>query len=186
MSFIDGILELEKIRPLTANTSAQIAILQKLSTLYYETGNPAQALRTERKLLSITKDINILKRMNKAFENFFISHKNPNPFQHIALYREFKELSPSGIKALRIKQHLLYDLLSLDLLEDAYEMAMQISASTTGIIHQETALQAHLIAQLLNDSQKINESRLYLSESPIKNINTIHWHPILKKALEIY
>ena len=81
---------------------------------------------------------------------------------------------------------MLYDLLSLDLLNDAYEVAMKIVASTTGIIQQETAFQAYLIGQMLNDNEKINESRSYLSENIIKNINTNHWHPILKKALEIY
>ena len=181
-----AILELEKIRPLTASTKTEVPVLQNLSRFYYETENPAQALRTDRKLLSITKDIEILKRMKKEFEDFFISHQNPNPFQHIALYREFKELIPGGIKAIQIKQHLLYDLLSLDLLNDAYEVAMKIVISTTGIIHQENALQAYLIAQMLEDSEKIQESRLYLPTDWRQKIRTNNWHPILKKAVETY
>ena len=58
--------------------------------------------------------------------------------------------------------------------------------STTGIIHQENALQAYLIAQMLEDSEKIQESRLYLPTDWRQKIRTNNWHPILKKAVETY
>ena len=124
--------------------------------------------------------------MKKEFEKFFASHQNPRPFEHSALYIEFKELIPSGLKGLQIKQHFLHDLVALDLLEEAYETAIQISQTTKGYIQQETAIQAYLIANMLSDSQRINESSLYLPNNWNNFSIPESWNETLKQAFKIY
>ena len=83
MSAEEAILKLEKNLSLNAFSDTHVLSLKLLSLLYYQQKKPLDALRTDKKLLFITKDISILKRMKRAFEEFFVSHQNKSPFLHL-------------------------------------------------------------------------------------------------------
>ncbi|MBE6450033.1 MAG: hypothetical protein E7013_05050 [Alphaproteobacteria bacterium] len=186
MSPKEAILKLEKNLSLNAFTDTHVLSLQLLSLLYYQQKNLLEALRTDRKLLFITKDTSILKRMKKVFADFFTSHQCDTPFLHLTIYQEFQELMPLGVKAVKIKQHLLNDYLSLDLLENAYDVAVKIIQMKRSKASEEAIIQAYLIAQLLDDNKKISEIKKFLPFDWKEKTEAKKLHPILKKAFQIY
>ena len=92
---------------------------------------------------------------------------------------------PAGKKAVQIKQHLLYDFISLDLLEEAYDMALQIISATKANEQSQTIIQAYLIAQILSDTDKINHIKELLPSDWNTDIQTQNWPKILQKALSV-
>lgn len=158
----EAILQLEKMRHLLASTDLEIPLLQMLSALYNENQDVVHALHTERQMLSITQDDAILKRMQRHFEQFLMT--NQMPIKRVALYNEFKELMPTGVKAISIKQQLVNDFIALDLLNNAYDLAMELAQTTTDKTQQQSAVYAYLIATLLENTEKQSAAQEYLSE----------------------
>ena len=133
-----------------------------LANLYNEKKDVIQALQTERQLLSITQDETILKRMQRRFEYFFITSQNP--INRIVVYNECKELMPTGIRGVQIKERLLHDFITLDLLDKAYDLAMELTQTTAEQKQQPSALYAYLIANILKDTEKQNLAKEYLAD----------------------
>lgn len=158
----EAVLKLEKIRHLFTGSNQEVQFLQTLANLYNEKKDIMQALQTERQLLSITQDDAILKRMQRRFEHFFIA--NENPIKRVIIYNEFKELMPTGIRAIYIKDRIIRDLITLDLLDKAYDLAFEATLTTFGKKQQEMALYAYLIAVISSDPKKQSEAKPYLSE----------------------
>lgn len=179
-----AISEFEKMRALLDFTELEIPLLQTLILLYNEQNDPLQALRIDRELLSITQDVAILKRMQRRYERFFISHMQQNPFKHVALYNEFKELMPVGIKGAQIKQHLIDDFIALDLLPDAYDLAMDLSDHSNAAFKQKAAVQAYLTALILNDGEKIKKAEKKLPDDWKQLSKTFSLSPLLKWKLK--
>ncbi len=180
----EAIFELEKLRPLVTFSNDEAPVLQLLSMLYTDTNNLPQALRTDRRLLSITDDEVILKRMQRNFERFFLTHQNPQPLHHSALYYEFKELMPIGISAAQVKQHLIDDFIQMDLLQEAYDLSMELVWTNKGQIQKEAAAQAYLLAKILSDKTKIEQAKKYLNDDWKSKINPEKLKPILKWAFD--
>ena len=158
----DAILQLEKIRHLVASTDLEIPLLQTLSVLYNENNDIVHALYTERQMLSVTQDDAILKQMQRHFEYYFKGDRKH--IERVALYNEFKELMPTGIKAISIKQQLLDDFIALDLLDNAYDLAMELAQTTKGATQQKSAVYAYLTATLINDTAKQENALQYLND----------------------
>ena len=158
----EAILKLEKIRHLLASTDQAIPLLQTLANLYNEKKDITQALQTERQMLSVTQDDAILKRMQNHFEYFILT--NQDPIGRVLIYNEFKELMPIGVKAIRIKEQLVRDFITLDLLDKAYDLAFETAQTTFGKKQQQFALYAYLIAIVLSDEEKQSDAKQYLPE----------------------
>ncbi|MBP5534925.1 MAG: hypothetical protein J6Y03_05440 [Alphaproteobacteria bacterium] len=156
----EAILKLEKIRHLLAATELEIPLLQLLANLYNEKKDITQALQTERQMLSLTRDDDVLKRMQRHFEHFVMTSQSP--IQRIVIYNEFKELMPTGIKALQIKEQLIRDFITLDLLDKAYDLAFETAQTTFGRRRQKFALYAYLTAITLSDTEKQENAIQYL------------------------
>ena len=158
----EAVLKLEKIRHLVTGSNQEIPFLQLLANLYNEKKEITQALQTERQLLSITQDDAILKRMQLRFEYFFMT--NEDPIKRVVIYNDFKELMPTGIRAVHIKEQIIKDLISLDLLDKAYDLAFESAQTTFEKKQQELALYTYLIAVVLSDVQKQSEAKAYLPD----------------------
>jgi hypothetical protein len=101
------------------------AMLDGLARLYLRTGEPSQALRSWRELLSHFPDAPDRARIVKAMRDSLVATLLPadgagiGALRAYALYREFPELVPDGALGDRLHRRLAAQLASLDLIEPA-------------------------------------------------------------------
>jgi hypothetical protein len=117
----DAIERLDALRFLWRGDAIEANLLLRLSELCVETGDYGRALATLRQVVgnfrgrpeaTIAAD-----RMAALFQSIFVSDRPPplSPLAAVALYNEFRELTPPGEKGQRILLGLAERLLALDL-----------------------------------------------------------------------
>ena len=127
----DVIKELENLRFSWRGGSFEFSLLRKLGGLYLEVGDYRKGLRTLRTVVSNFRghpdSIKITEKMGLAFQDLYLNgaaDKIP-PVRSLALFEEFKELTPSGKDGDKLIQRLADRLAAVDLLEEAAKLLEQ-------------------------------------------------------------
>ncbi|MGF1639709.1 MAG: hypothetical protein ACFCUO_02035 [Rhodospirillales bacterium] len=125
ISAAEAIDALEALRFAWRGDALEFRLLRRLGRLYLDQGRHAEGLRTWREAAShfpeLTQTAEVTKDMAAAFEEFFLSAdaKTLPPLQAIALYDEFRELTPVGDKGNAMIRKLADRLVEVDLLPRA-------------------------------------------------------------------
>jgi len=135
----DAIPELEALRFGWHDDGLEFDILHRLADLYLDAGRLRDGLRLMRQLVADHPDHPgapaILAAMDKAFRGAFETEgESPaTPFEALALYDEFPELTPTGAEGDRILQGLAERFVQIDLLDRAAALLEeQVSHRLTG------------------------------------------------------
>ncbi|MBR2865151.1 MAG: hypothetical protein IKC13_02610 [Elusimicrobiaceae bacterium] len=165
--------ELEKLRFAWRAEDYELGILNNLVDLYIEAKDYPQALRT-------MKDISIsfgstpagkenTKRMNKLFLDLYLNGKADEtpPIKAIALFEEFKELTPPDKRGNEMIRRLADRLVAVDLLEQAADILSR-QLSGTNLNAEERSLTGTRLAlvRLLNKEPLLALQALDTSENP--------------------
>jgi hypothetical protein len=124
-SLKDTITPLEKLRIAWRGDTLEQNLLVYLGQLYSDTGDYASALRTWDEFLSqygaSAEALDITQRMAVLFENLFSKGKADTmpPLKSLALFYEFRKLTPIGARGDAMIQNLAYRLAKVDLLDRA-------------------------------------------------------------------
>ncbi|MEQ8196373.1 MAG: hypothetical protein RIB59_17980, partial [Rhodospirillales bacterium] len=118
----EAIDELEKLRFAWRGDEFEFDLLRRLGQLYMEEGDYRKGLRTLKQAATYFRDHplapQITQEMSDAFNHLFLENgadKLP-PVTAIAIYEEFKELTPVGIKGDEMIRNLADRLVAVDLL----------------------------------------------------------------------
>ena len=120
-----AIEELERLRFAWRGDRFEFAILQRLGDLYILRGDYRKGLRLLRRATSHTPNSEtshaVAERMRTVFTNLFRSQAQARipPLQALALFEEFKELTPSGPEGDEVILRLADRLIDVDLLDRA-------------------------------------------------------------------
>ena len=136
----DVIKELENLRFAWRGGLFEFSLLRKLGELYIEVGEYSKGLRTLRTAVSNFRGnpdaSKITQKMELAFQDLYLNgaaDKIP-PVRSLALFEEFKELTPSGKNGDKLIQKLAERLAAVDLLEEAAKLLeQQIQFRVTGV-----------------------------------------------------
>ncbi len=136
----DVIKELENLRFAWRGGEFEFSLLRKLGGLYLDVGEYRKGLRTLRTVVSNFRGNpdagKITQKMEAAFIDLYLNgaaDKIP-PVRSLALFEEFKELTPSGKKGDELIQKLADRLATVDLLGKAAKLLeQQIEFRLTGI-----------------------------------------------------
>ena len=135
----DVIKELENLRYSWRGGEFEFSLLHKLGSLYLDSAEYRKGLRTLRTAVSNfrghPKGAEATQKMEAAFIDLYLNgaaDKIP-PIRSLALFEEFKELTPTGKKGDELIQKLADRLAAVDLLEKAAELLeQQIEFRLTG------------------------------------------------------
>jgi tetratricopeptide (TPR) repeat protein len=152
------IKELENLRFAWRGGEFEFSLLHKLGSLYLDVGEYRRGLRTLRTAVSNfrghPKGGEITQRMEAAFIDLYLNDaadKIP-PMRSLALFEEFKELTPTGKKGDKLIQKLADRLAAVDLLEKAAKLLeQQIEFRLTGV--EKVRVGAQLAALYILDKK---------------------------------
>jgi hypothetical protein len=127
----EGIAELERLRFAWRGDDFEFNLLRRLAELYFEERDYAGGLRTLKQVASAFRDHrefeSVAGSMSDAFARLYLQgevDKLP-PVSAIALFDEFKELTPVGPRGDEMIRRLADRLASVDLLDKAAELLQQ-------------------------------------------------------------
>lgn len=124
----EAIKELEKLRFAWRGDDFEFKLLRRLGQLYMEENDFRNGLRALRQLVTYfrkhPKAPEIAQEMADAFNRLYIGGAADKlaPVTAIALYEEFKELTPAGAKGDEMVQKLAERLINVDLLDQGAEL----------------------------------------------------------------
>lgn len=126
-----GIQELERLRFAWRGDDFEYNLLKRLAELYFQEHDYGSGLRTLKQLAANFRDVkdieSIAAQMSDVFSKLFFdgeADKLP-PFTAIALFEEFKELTPVGPKGDEMIRKLADRLAAIDLLDRAADLLRQ-------------------------------------------------------------
>ncbi|WP_142848954.1 tetratricopeptide repeat protein [Telmatospirillum sp. J64-1] len=128
MSVADAIQEFEKLRFAWRGPEFEFPLLKRLGELYMAEGDYPNAMRTLRQLASTFGDHRDVgqatQMMSRAFEDLYLHGQADSmaPVTAIALFDEFRELTPAGEKGDEMIRRLADRLASVDLLDRAADL----------------------------------------------------------------
>ena len=126
-----AIRELEKLRYLWRGGDFEFNLLSRLGVLYNQVGKYRKGLRTLRSAVSNfsgRKEVATLtQEMEAAFIELYLNDQADKlaPIRALALFEEFKELTPSGAEGDEMIRKLASRLTGVDLLEQASKLLLQ-------------------------------------------------------------
>lgn len=133
------IAELERLRFAWRGDRFEFTVIRRLAELYFDGGDHRQGLRALRQLASRVADDALAQaaaqRMREVFAEVFLGGlaDRMTPLKALALYEEFKELTPTGPDGDRIVAELAERLIAVDLLDRAAQvLAAQVDYRLTG------------------------------------------------------
>lgn len=163
--------ELEKLRFSWRGGDFEYDLLRKLGELYIKSGDYRNGLRTLRQAVTYFKDKpttgNITKEMANAFSDLYLNDKadSMQPVRAIALFEEFKELTPSGAAGEEMIRKLADRLAAVDLLGPAAKLLEeQIKSRLKGVDRARVGARLAAI-YLLNRQPKLAREGLQKSAS---------------------
>jgi len=127
----DVIKELESLRFAWRGGEFEFSLLRKLGILYLDVGEYRKGLRTLRTVVSNFRgnpeNSSITQKMEDAFVDLYLNGAADKiePVRSLALFEEFKELTPSGKRGDELIQKLADRLAAVDLLEEAAKLLEQ-------------------------------------------------------------
>ncbi len=160
-----AIQDLEKLRFSWRGDRFEFELLRRLGDLYINVGDYRNGLRTLRQAATHFRDYKeaaeVTQKMIDFFASLYLENKadEMSPITAIALYDEFKELTPPGRKGAEMVRHLADRLVDVDLLDRASELLQdQVEFRLDGVEKARVGAQLALIyifAQKFEDSTKI-------------------------------
>ena len=124
----EAVAELERMRFLWRGDQFEVALLERLAALYVDRGRHRDALHTLRQAASHFPDSPraalATRRMGEIFSDLFVGPpaETLQPIRALALFEEFKELTPPGKDGDAIIGALIDRLVEIDLLDRATEL----------------------------------------------------------------
>ncbi len=166
--------ELEKLRFDWRGDNFEFDLLWRLGNLYLEAGDYGKGLRTLKQAATYyrahPKAAQITQKMADTFSTLYLKGKasDMNPVSAIALYNEFKELTPTGPKGDEMIHKLAGRLVDVDLLDRAAalletQVAFRLSGEQKARVGTRLAL-VYLMSGKPKDAMKT------LERSKIKNL----------------
>ncbi|MGH6945972.1 MAG: hypothetical protein ACREDZ_01475, partial [Kiloniellales bacterium] len=135
-----AIAELEHLRFAWRGDAFEFALLQRLGELYLQIGEPRAGLRTLREAASnfpeSARSEAVAARMSEVFRDLFLGEPADGvpALRALAIYEEFKELTPVGTEGDRVIANLADRLVAVDLLNRAGKLLeSQLRHRLTGI-----------------------------------------------------
>lgn len=169
-----AIQELEKLRFAWRGDRFEFDLLRRLGDLYIAVGDYRNGLRTMRQAATHFRDYKdaaeVTQKMIDFFSGLYLEDKanSMSPITAIALYDEFKELTPPGKKGAEMVRRLADRLVDVDLLDRAAELLQdQVEFRLEGVEKARVGAQLALIYIL---AQKFEDSTRILNESSVKDI----------------
>lgn len=170
---LDGqIKALENLRYKWRGGDIELEVLQTLGRKYIEAGDPANGLQTLRRAITFFPDslraAGIAHEMNESFRNLFLEGRadKMSEVSALALYYEFRELTPAGPDGDEMIRKLSDRLVSVDLLEQASELLEhQVKFRLRGV--EKAKVGARLaIVHLLNEQAQKALTAIRISRYP--------------------
>ncbi len=166
----EAIEELERLRFAWRGDSIEIALLQRLGDLYFIQGRYRDSLGAFRQATASAPSSrfarDVAKRMREVFFDIVAGEEGADlpPLSALALYEEFKELSPPSVKGDKMLTRLADRLVEVDLLPRAAELlTAQIKFRLSGEEKAETGARVAAL-HLLDDLPERAIAVLGLSE----------------------
>jgi len=144
--------ELEKLRFAWRGDAFEFNLLRRLGTLYIDIGDYRNGLRTLRQAATHFRDYeeapDVTQQMTEAFDSLYLDDvaDELSPVTAIALYDEFKELTPPGEKGDEMIRKLADRLVDVDLLDRATRLLQgQVEFRLEGLEKSRVGTQLALI-----------------------------------------
>ena len=160
-----AIQELEKLRFAWRGDRFEFDLLRRLGDLYIAVGDYRNGLRTMRQAATHFRDYKdaaeVTQKMIDFFASLYLEDKanTMSPITAIALYDEFKELTPPGKKGAEMVRRLADRLVDVDLLDRAAELLQdQVEFRLVGVEKARVGAQLaliHILAHNFEDSTRI-------------------------------
>lgn len=128
MDHRDAIEEYEKLRFAWRGDKMEFSNLRRLGSLYLDEGFYREGLSTLKEAATHFRDYpeapDITKQMSDTFNTLFLGNQADeiDPVKAIAIYNEFKELTPAGARGDEMIRNLADKLVEVDLLDRAAEI----------------------------------------------------------------
>ena len=168
----EGIAELEKLRFAWRGDDFEFNLLRRLGDLYLAENEFRDGLRTLRQAATYFRDrpaaAEVTRQMAQTFSDIYLGDRVNDlaPLSAIALYDEFKELTPTGEKGDTIIRRLADRLVAVDLLSQAAGLLdAQIQFRLQGIDKARVGAQLALV-RLMNREPERALAVLKASEVP--------------------
>ena len=160
----EAIIELEKLRFAWRGDQFEFDLLRRLGDLYIAIGDYRNGLRTMRQAATHFRDNEkapeVTQQMTDAFASLYLDNKADQlaPITAIALYDEFKELTPPGEKGDEMIRRLADRLVDVDLLDRAAALLQgQVEFRLEGVQKARVGAQLALVHILAREyEQAIN------------------------------
>ncbi|NQU58700.1 MAG: tetratricopeptide repeat protein, partial [Rhodospirillales bacterium] len=160
----EAIIELEKLRFAWRGGQFEFDLLRRLGDLYIAIGDYRNGLRTMRQAATHFRDNEeapeVTQQMTDAFASLYLDNKADQlaPITAIALYDEFKELTPPGEKGDEMIRRLADRLVDVDLLDRAAALLQgQVEFRLEGVQKARVGAQLALVHILAREyEQAIN------------------------------
>ena len=169
-----AIEELEKLRFAWRGGEFEFALLRKLGRLYLDIGDYRNGLRTLRAAASYFRGNpnagSVTQEMTGAFTDLYLNDvaDEMKPVQAIALFEEFKELTPSGEKGDEMIRKLADRLAAVDLLSRAAKLLeQQVEFRLKGVEKARVGSQLSAVYSLNREPKKALEALQKSNESGI-------------------
>lgn len=170
----DAINQLGKVQLLWRGDDLERAAQLLLGQLQVNSGNYWDGLKSWQSVLDNFPNspdaMEAYKRMAQTFRSLFMDNgvKDMQPVKALALYNEFKDLTPVGAEGNKVIQNLVDKLVAVDLLDQATEqLNHQIKYKTQG--QEKSVLGARLaLVALLNE--KPTEALMALQETRVDGV----------------
>jgi len=171
---LEAIEELEKLRFAWRGDNFEFNLLRRLGDLYLEAGDYRNGLRTLRQAATHFRDYEeapeVTQKMTDSFANLYLEDEADvlPPITAIALYDEFKELTPPGELGDEMIRKLADRLVDVDLLDRAADLLQaqvefRLEGEEKARVGSQLAL-VHLIAK------KYGDALATLDETEVANI----------------
>ncbi len=148
MTPAEAIAELERLDFIWRGDRLELAVLSRLGDLYLGEGNYPKALRTLRRIATNYPDApgaaDVAGKLTDAFEAVLLGKKAAtlSPLQTVALYDEFRELTPLGARGDALIGAVAEKMIELDLLDRAAELLdTQVRYRLAGLERAQTGTQ---------------------------------------------
>ena len=149
------------------NTKIEPELLNRLAELYSTQNNYTKALQTYKALLTITPVSDVPDKMTTLFTKALFDNQIASPLERIAFFNEFKELIPNDQTGNKMMHLIVHDLISLDLLDNAYQISTALAEHRLhGEEQQILALEASLIALLNRKPQEALKALHLIKQLP--------------------
>jgi hypothetical protein len=168
----DAIEELERLRFVWRGGNDEFNLLRRLGGLYLETSNYRRGLQALRQAATYFRENKyapeVTQKMSDTFKNLYLkggADRIP-PLTAIALYDEFKELTPAGHLGDEMIQNLADRLVKVDLLFMAADLLeKQLKSRLKGIDKSRVGMNLALIYTLGQEYKKVIQT-LDMSQEP--------------------